>query len=54
MEAINEALLFIEDEKKEIVTIKSEFNNLNHIKKLEILFTIKNWLTDEFNKIANT
>ena len=54
METINESLLFIEEDKKEIITIKSEYNKLSHIKKLEILLTIKNWVTDEFTRIANS
>ena len=46
------ALIVVEDE-KEIAKVNPEYEELDHVQKLKVLFTIKNWVTDEFDKIAN-
>jgi len=53
METIDETTLTIHDDNKPIVTIEKEYFKLNHINKLEILLTVKNWVKDELDKIAN-
>ena len=53
IDSTNETIFVTREDKKEIIIIKDDYNKLNHIQKLELLFTLKNWVTDELNKIAN-
>ena len=53
IDSTNETIFVKREDKKEIIIIKDDYNKLNHIQKLELLFTLKNWVTDELNKIAN-
>jgi hypothetical protein len=47
------SILIVAEGEKEIAKVSSEYEELDHVQKLKVLFTIKNWVTDEFDKIAN-
>lgn len=40
-------------EGKRLMIISNEYNDLDNIKRLEFLLTLKNWVRDEMDKIAN-
>ena len=48
----HDALIVIDGE-KEIAKVSSNYEELDHTHKLSVLFTIKNWITDELDKTAN-
>lgn len=52
-DAVDEKVFFTREDKREVVIVKDEYNRLNHVQKLELLFTVKNWIADELDKIAN-
>jgi len=55
MKKINDTIISVKKHNSNLFNINDEnYESLSHIEKLELLLTIKNWVKDQFDKIANT
>lgn len=50
---MNSLLSITSEDGKEIVNIHEDYDKLDHLQKLKILLSVKNWIKDEYEKIAN-